>query len=358
MFGTYNLDAMNETDVREIIVRPLLHQLGYRQGTDATIRTEVTFRYGKAFLGRKDPLKDPDLKDLRGRADYVCDVVSFGRWAVEVKGPNEPLDLDTSQQAHTYAAHPEVAAVLYVITNGREFKVYRTSYPDAPIFEWKTAETADHLMTIRNLLSPEAIKRRVYIPLDTGKPLGNGVGSSVRIVGGTLIYGEHHTDSPQLQQGLAQVNGLRAAITGQAVQRNEDGQIVATVAVAGPYSLLDALNKAAGMTEYVFRTSDEYISTDIEQPTLFQNFVFASIPRGTVIDLPIIPHLRSFQLPFELRMTAYTQAAGFLDGDRFSGTFGIDYHLEFVDLPLMRGHLPEKATMYGEGVFDLIFIPA
>jgi len=49
-----SFETMNETDVREIIVRPLLERLGYRHGTQATIRTEVPLRYDKAFLGRKE----------------------------------------------------------------------------------------------------------------------------------------------------------------------------------------------------------------------------------------------------------------------------------------------------------------
>jgi len=123
MFGSFNLDAMNETDVREIIVRPLLHELGYRQGTEATIKTEISFRYGKAFLGRKKPDTDPDLAELRGRADYICEVISYGRWVVEAKAPGEAFTIDDAQQAHTYAAHPEVAAIFYLVTNGREFVI-------------------------------------------------------------------------------------------------------------------------------------------------------------------------------------------------------------------------------------------
>jgi hypothetical protein len=47
--------SMNETDVREIIVRPLLERLGYRHGTDANIRTEQRLTYAHTFLGRKNP---------------------------------------------------------------------------------------------------------------------------------------------------------------------------------------------------------------------------------------------------------------------------------------------------------------
>lgn len=54
-----DFDTMNETDVREIIVRPLIESLGYRHGTDATILTEKSLRYERNFLGRKNPRKDP-----------------------------------------------------------------------------------------------------------------------------------------------------------------------------------------------------------------------------------------------------------------------------------------------------------
>src|ERR1700712_3974667 len=94
-----DFNTMNETDVREILVRPLIDQLGYRHGTDATIITEKTLRYEKAFLGRKNPKKDPPLV---GRADYICEVVSYGRWVVEVKSPAEQLSQDVVEQAHTY----------------------------------------------------------------------------------------------------------------------------------------------------------------------------------------------------------------------------------------------------------------
>ncbi len=98
LFGDYDIDTMNEMDVRELIVRPLLHQLGYRQGTEANIETEKVLRYKKIFLGRKNPDKDPDLV---GRADYTCKVLSYAGWVVEVKSPKHDLDVEDAYQAHT-----------------------------------------------------------------------------------------------------------------------------------------------------------------------------------------------------------------------------------------------------------------
>src|SRR5262245_35661098 len=120
---TPDFDTMNETDVREIIVRPLLVRLGYAHGTQANIRTEVPLRYERAFLGRKNPKKDPPLA---GRADYVCDATSYGRWVVEVKAPAHALTQDDAEQAHTYCAHPDIAAAYFLLTNGREFRLYAT----------------------------------------------------------------------------------------------------------------------------------------------------------------------------------------------------------------------------------------
>ena len=192
LFGEYNIEAMNETDVREIIVRPLLHALGYRQGTGANILTEKTLRYSRAFLGRKNPDKDPELV---GRADYICDVVSYGRWVVEVKSPKAELTVEDAEQAHTYAAHPEIGAIFFLLTNGREFRLFRISHPSEPIFSWKTGDADRHFVAIANLLSPEGIKKRVFVPIDLAKPLAIGFGSVIEIVGGYLVYERHTSNS-------------------------------------------------------------------------------------------------------------------------------------------------------------------
>jgi hypothetical protein len=182
-----DFNSMNETDVREIIVRPILTRLGYAHGTQANIRTEVPLRYDKAFLGRKDPKRDPTLV---GRADYVCEAISYGRWTVEVKSPNHLLGQDDVEQAHTYSAHPGVAASHFLLTNGREFRLYATGQLDRPILEWKFEDTEQHMMTIFNIVGPEAIRKLTKtLRPDVNKPLAAGMPSRMRIVGGEVRYG-------------------------------------------------------------------------------------------------------------------------------------------------------------------------
>lgn len=350
MFGYYNIDTMNETDVREIIVRPLLGKLGYKQGTEANIRTETSFRYGKAYLGRKNPASDPSLKELRGRADYICEVISYGRWVVEVKSPAEILSADDAQQAHTYAAHPEVAALFYLVTNGRVFRLYRVSHPENPLFEWTVEETENYFMALFNILSPDAIKKRVYVPVDFGKPLGKGFGSKLKIIGGTVSYGRHTSSNPMFQDGLRQMEGASAGVIGVGVDRDDAGQIVGTLQVAGPYSFWDELNKAAGIEVQRFRTSDEYVSVDQSAPTIFQNFEQVIVEKGTKVQL--LPGQPKFELPISVAIDAYTEAAGFLQGEEFKGTFGITYNVT-LGREAQMFRMPTAISLTGEGLFTL-----
>ena len=73
--ASMNLDNANETDVREVIVRPFLHELGYELGTENDILTERRLSYDKIVLGRRKKSDPP----LAGRADYILSVTGYAR---------------------------------------------------------------------------------------------------------------------------------------------------------------------------------------------------------------------------------------------------------------------------------------
>lgn len=349
-----NFDQMNETDVREIVVRPFLHRLGYEHGTEANIRTEQTFRYEKAFLGRKNPKKDPPLV---GRADYILEVVSIGRWVVEVKAPNEELSRDVIEQAHTYAAHPEVAALFFLVTNGRSFRLYRTSSLDAPLMAWEWADTDEVFIAVSNLVGPDAIQRKIrLLQPDKGKPLAKGIASEVTIIGGFVRYEDHTSNHPFLN--MEAVNGLELPVTGGQVCRAADGRLYAQVQTAKAMPLAGELSEVLGREGgYDFFSSDEFISADREKPTIFQNFVESVVPMGTAIS---VPGLGKIAAPFSLRSVATTEAIGFVHGDAFMGTMQLTYEFFFSMPPMLRaaietqlGPLPKVPRAQGGGTFEV-----
>jgi hypothetical protein len=345
MFGFYDLDTMNETDVREIIIRPLLHALGFRQGTQANILTERTLRYDAMFLGRK---KATDPK-LQGRADYICEFTPYARWTVEAKPPRPGLTMDDAQQAHSYSAHPDVGAFYYMLIDGHQGQVFQISNPDKPLFEWRIPDTADVLPILRSFLSPEALQKKFSSPVDLGKPLADGLRSRMKIVGGDVVYDEHI--SPDLQIDAHRMNGMRQTVSGVGVERSQDGLIIAEVNLKSAFSTFDAINHAVGLGSFMFKTSDEYVSVDVEHPTLFTNLASVSAPRG--LQVPAGFGVPAMDLPISFDCTCYTEAVGFVAEDRFKGTFLVeyDYRIDTHGLPIP---LPPRARMTGYGHFDLL----
>jgi predicted type IV restriction endonuclease len=113
-FENYDFRLLNEADIREEIIAPFLRYLGYRSGTSANVIREQILKYPKVFLGRKDSKKDPEL---RGRADYICEVDKSIRWIIEAKPPQGAITSDDVEQAYTYANHPEIRAVYFCLIN-------------------------------------------------------------------------------------------------------------------------------------------------------------------------------------------------------------------------------------------------
>jgi hypothetical protein len=333
-----HLKEMKESLVREAIVFPFLQRLGYQVAGPARVRTEAPLRYS---LGRKKP-SDPVLK---GFCDYVCEVESYGRWVIEAKGGAESLTANDAEQAHTYAHHPAVAGFFYLVTNGGLFRLYDRN-PTQPVLEWTLGEMDSIWPTISNLLGPDAIRRRTQTyKIDVGKPLGQGLGSTVKIAGGYLTYDQHTARTPEASALLDQIKGMRATFTGRDVSRTDSGLIKARVELAGPYKEWDDLNTAAGITGYDFESAVEFISADPDHPTILQGTTHGTLRTGQTFRFPGRPAQR---LPMGMIMTAYMEAVGFVEENRFKGAFRIAYDYAMdpeqpLDLALIEG--PDRAAL-------------
>jgi hypothetical protein len=324
MFGEFNFDRMNETDVRENIVSPLLKELQYRHSTPNDVITEQTLRYPKNYIGRKKK-KDPEL---RGKADYILEVDGRIRWVIEVKSPNVEIGIDDIEQAYSYAFHPEVRAIYFVVTNGKEFKVFRTiDGPNTPpILTLGYSTLNDNFHSFTNILSPESLKRDYPdFVLDTGKPLSPGFRSFAKIEFGKINYSENSL-------GYAPLKGMNIFVSEGAIQRLEEGGIVAYLKTESPFQQMQELNKMLGMEAFEIFTTDEVISENPSNPTVFSCEINYVIPKGTpLFDFTTGGHQIA---PIDMDVKTYTEAKGYLSGNSFSGEFGVSLNFSAVPVPI------------------------
>lgn len=324
-FPPFDFAAMNEAAVREEIVAPLLRHLGYRSTTVNNIIHEHNLSYRKLQLGRKNPAKDPPL---RGRADYICVAGGQVRWTSEAKPPSEELDLDSREQAWTYANHPQVRAVYFVLTNGRRFELYQTNRgaDSAPVFSCTYEDLPARLLSIENLLKPSSVLRdNKAQELDTLPALAEGLRSSARVASGWMSI---EALEPHIQQFL----GMTYTITDGMVKRAVDGTIHAELHTQVPFEKLQSLNKEIGVDQLHMVSTANTLSTDESSPTTFSSCVQVTIPAGSVIQ--DIVRWRDWTLPVGLSFRYVSIATGTLKGDVFSGSFE-GYMTSEVPLPIV-----------------------
>lgn len=310
-FPIYNFDSMGETDVREEVIAPLLRYLGYRSGTLNNIIREQHLSYPHLSLGRRKATDPP----LRGKADYICDVSGLIKWVIEAKAPGEVLDKLTEEQAWSYANHQEIRAVYFVITNGREFKLYQTNRGSKAeaLFECTYEQMATKLTAIENILSPSSILRDHPAQMvDTGIPIGRGLRSIVRVTGGYIRYTKISIPIPPLEQ-------MNMTVTSGYVERNEDGFLEAYLWTRVPYQSLQELNEKLGLDQMLLISANTVVSANPSQPTLFEGEKQTILPKGMVA-LNMMDW-SNVALPMNVTVVIKTRAAGYLAGTIFKGEF-------------------------------------
>ena len=131
--------------------------------------------YNRQSLGRKNPKKDPEL---RGKADYVLEVDRRLRWVIEAKPPISAIGVNDIEQAWSYASHPEVRAIYFVVCNGHRLVVYMTTNgPEAgAVLSLSYDEFDSEFARLENVLGPEALQRDFSdTQPDVGPPIAPGL---------------------------------------------------------------------------------------------------------------------------------------------------------------------------------------
>jgi hypothetical protein len=311
MFDPLNFDDLNEADVREEVLAPLISFLGYRSGTQHNVIREQSLRYPKISLGRKNEKKDPPL---RGKADYILSAENKVRWVIEAKSASVDIGDDEVEQAYSYANHSEVRAVYFALSNGRVFLVFQTNQGPAaaPILSLQYENFNANHHTLRDLLSPASLLRdHPEIKPDLGIPLGMGLRSLARIASGRITYA---TPDPTLK-GL---NATHIVISGGAIQRDESGKLIAYVETVTSITSVQELLQKLGLQNYEVECADSALSSDPRKPSIFRYRGMFVFPKGErMLDL------NTWQLntlPWDVPASVDWEGTGTLNGKVFSGT--------------------------------------
>jgi hypothetical protein len=268
---------MNETDVREEFLSPLLDRLGYRAGNEGNVSREqpLSLRYPRFYLGRKNKRTDPYL---RGRADYVLEVRGHARWVLEAKHPSEEIDGEAIEQAWTYANHPEVRGVFFAISNGRRLVVFRSSSPpqNPPLLDIKFDEMEALFPQLNRLLGVEAI-RNDYSDLGlVGEPVATGLRSFAKLAGGFVRYQTSNLEIPAITE-------LQATIADGSLERGESGGLIASIQVRAPVASIDDMIRDLGLNRIPYESESSFLSDDPRRPTAFSYQGRAIFPKGRML---------------------------------------------------------------------------
>jgi hypothetical protein len=321
-FPELDFDSLNEADVREEVVAPLIRELGYRSATKNNVIREQTLAYPRRSLGRRKSSDRP----LRGRADYILEAGGRVRWVIDAKSPSEPLDRLAEEQSYTYANHPEVRAVYHCLCNGRELAVWRTNHgPEAPpVFTCSYAQLHLHFDALSNLLSPEALLRdHPDVTIDSGPSLGSGLRSVMRIANGWIVIDRNSLNLPAL-------TGWTVTMTAGWIERSTES-LEAYFETIAHHEKQQRFNERLGLHALHLSGPPSRLSVDCANPTILEGATQHEFRAGEPFWFDFTSGLEH-ALVADLKVETLTHVHGTLTATKtFSGRF--DSTLRYFGLP-------------------------
>lgn len=143
-FAQLNSPDFKEDSVREVLILPLLQQLGYN---NTQIVRSKTFQnpFVKTASGKRALQQTPD---------YLLRIADSYAWVLDAKAPNENItDGGNVEQAYFYAIHPEVRTKFFALCNGKAFSLFRHDAAQ-PILYFELPDLAQYWDALSSYLSP------------------------------------------------------------------------------------------------------------------------------------------------------------------------------------------------------------
>jgi DNA modification methylase len=164
LFGNVDFRAITqnpdfkEDSVREVIILPILKQLGYEQ--QSIVRSKA-LEHPFYKIGSKK-------RKVTLVPDYLLKVGENYAWVLDAKAPNQRVDdYDNVEQVYSYASHPEIRSTYFALCNGLQFAVYRREYTGTPVLFFSLDEIEHHWEDLTRFLSPDSFQIGKYFTYDT-----------------------------------------------------------------------------------------------------------------------------------------------------------------------------------------------
>ena len=147
-FAALDSPAYKEDAVREDILAPILRQIGYRESGDMRMERSKPLVHPFVKIGSKD-------HRISIIPDYTLYYKDKAVLVIDAKGPSEQIIKSRhSEQAFSYAIHPEVRAKHYGLCNGKHFVVYAIDTFE-PVLDIKIQDVDDNWDKVYEALHPK-----------------------------------------------------------------------------------------------------------------------------------------------------------------------------------------------------------
>jgi hypothetical protein len=156
-----------EDSVREVIILPILKELGYSQ---QNIIRSKTLEHPFLKIGSKK-------RPVNLIPDYVLKVENNFAWVLDAKAPTQKIKNDDNvEQVYSYATHPEIRSNYFALCNGVEFSLFKTAETNVPLLYFPVDEIQQYWNDLKFYLSPGSFQSGKSFTYDTttatAKPKG------------------------------------------------------------------------------------------------------------------------------------------------------------------------------------------
>jgi len=150
-FALLDAPDFKEDSVRETMILPLLHALGYGLGGLNQIIRSKALTHPFVNIGSQK-------RKVTIIPDYLLAVEHKYAWVLDAKAPDEAIQTGSNvEQAYSYAIHPDIRVNIFALCNGREFIAFRIDQPQSLLY-FQVSEINRRWQTLYDLLSPGAFK--------------------------------------------------------------------------------------------------------------------------------------------------------------------------------------------------------